>query len=210
MKTKKLIILFLLLSPMVALFTSCPSCDVTTSNRIKYSHKTLILKNLDNSGEQAIESEVLELNKNSYGIRLYLTRERNTIACARQSYSLFFHSAYAFTPARCLPAYIFSPTDSIISIKVFTLNNFDNQHPENSDITNYFKVAQSYSVVKEHIANMPFTYEYDFEAQFEKKLKIDLMLMTAPTRNNPHQFNIQVTLSDKRIFEQETTEIELL
>ena len=195
---------------MVALFTSCPSCDVTTSNRIKYSHKTLILKNLDNSGEQAIESEALELNKNSYGIRLYLIRERNAIVRVRQSYSLFFHSTYAFTPRTCLPAYIFSPTDSIISIKVFTLNNFDNQHPENSDITNYFKVAQSYSDVKEHVANMRFTYEYDFETQFEKELKIDLMLMATTTTNNPHHFKIQVALSDGRIFEQQTSEIKLL
>ena len=80
----------------------------------------------------------------------------------------------------------------------------------NSDITNYFKVAQSHSAVKEHIANMRFTYECDFEAQFEKELKIDLLLMTAPMSNNPHRFKIQVTLSDRRIFEQEITEIQLL
>ena len=176
------------------------------------TYKSLLLKNLDNNGVQATETESLILNKNAFGIRLYLSREENVIANGKQINSFFIQSAYAIS-RMCPPEYIYSPIDSIISIRVFTLNNFDDQHPENSDITDYFKVAQSYSAVKEHIAKMRFTYKHGYgynSKPFEKELKIDLMLMTAPTTNNPYQFKIQVTLSDRRIFEQKTTEIQLI
>jgi len=179
---------------------------------MKYSHKALILKNLDNSGDRAIESEALQLNKNAYGIRLYLNREE-TIARAKQINTIFIQSAYAFTRAECPPEFIYTANDKIISIKVFTLNKFDNQHSENTDITNYFKVAQTYSDVKDYIASIYYSnekVEYQWPEPPEMELKIDLMLMTAPTMDNKHQFKIQVTLSDGRILEQQTTEIQLL
>ncbi len=208
MKTK-LVILFLLLLPIVDLFFACCPCDVTTKH-VKYSHKTLSLKNLDNSGENAIESEASELNKNAYGIRLYLAREKNTIAQnIKQINSIFIQSAYA-TSCECPPEYIFSASDSIISIKIFTLNNFDNQHFENSDITDYFRIAHTYSSVKDHLTSIHYTYEYDIQELTEKTLEIDLLLMIAPEINSNHQFKIQIALSDGRVLEQQTREVKLL
>jgi hypothetical protein len=137
-------------------------------------------------------------------------REKDVVACVKQPNTIFIQSAYAMIDCFCPSEYIFSPTDSIKTINIFTLNDFDNQHSENSDITDYFKVAHSYSSVKNHVANMQFTFEYDIETKFEPELKIDLMLMTVPTANNNQQFKIQVVLSDGRIFEQQTPEIKLL
>jgi hypothetical protein len=212
MKTKKSIILFLLLVPIAELFYSCGPCDDITTKHISYSHKTIFLKNLDNSGAQAVETDSLQLNKNVYGIRLYLTKEKNTVAHTKPINSIFTQSAYAFH-RECPPEYIFSPSDSIKSIKIFTLNTFDNQHAKNSDITSYFRIAHSYSKIEDYVKNMAFTYEYnsDFETFPEKDvMRIDLLLMTAPKTSNNQQFKIQVVLSDGRILEEQTPEIQLL
>jgi len=169
----------------------------------------LLLKNLDNSGEKAIETESLQINKNSYGIRLYLTREKSIIACIKQKKIDFIQSAYA-QDVICPPEYIFSPDDSIVSIKIVTINSFDNQHSENSDISDYFRVAHSYSTIENYVANMLYTYPSDSEVFFEDKLSIDLLLMTTSTTNNKQQFEVQVALSDGRVLKQQTLEIELL
>ena len=208
MKTK-FTITFLLLFPIVNMFYSCV-CDVTTKYE-SYSHKSLLLKSLDNSGAQIVETDNLQINKNAYGIRLYLTREKNVIAHVKQINSIFTQSAYALS-YDCPPEFFYSPSDSIVSIKIVTINNFDKKNSENSDITDYFKIAHSHSTVNNFVANMGFSYGIDgeFEDFAGKEIKIDLLLMTAPTVNNHHRFKIQVELSDKRILEQLTAEIELI
>lgn len=206
---KRLIILFFLLVPIAnLLFYSC-RCDV--EQYINYSHKSLFLSHLDNTGEKAVESESLQFNKNAYGIRLHFQiEEKSAIACVKQINSIFIQSAYATSVESC--PYVYQPFDSIVSIKVFTLCNFDNLHTENSDITEYFKVAQTYSSAKDYVENMSHTQRYRDNGGFTYygKLEIDLMLMTTPTVNNRQQFKVIVELSDGRIFEEQTTEIELL
>jgi hypothetical protein len=205
---KKLIILFLLLVPIIGVFYSC--CDCKPPVPASYSHKTLLLKNLDNNGKWAVETDSLQINKNAYGIRFYLTREKDIIACERQINSIFIQSAYAFSVPDCYD-YIYSATDRIVSIKIFTLNDFDNQHSGNSDITDYFRVAQTYSNVDEFLKTLNYSYEWnEFETFPWKNLIFDLMLMVAPTATNNQQFKVQVELSDGRILEQQTTEIKLL
>ena len=208
---KKLVILSFLLVPIASvIFHSCWNCDPQKS--VSYSHKTLLVKNLDNSKEKTIETEAIQINKNAYGIRLYLTREKYVVACAKPVNSFFIQSTYAAVDPPDCPGYIFSSNDTIVSIKLFTLNKFDNQHSENSEITNYFKIGHSYSSIEDYVAKIRYIYEdyVDFEKSWGQELIIDLLLMTAPTTNNLHQFKIQVNLSDGRILEQLTTEIELL
>jgi hypothetical protein len=207
MKTRW-VILFLLLVPIVSLFHSCWGCDPPAP--ASYSHKTLLLKNLDNSGERVIETETLQINKDAYGIRLYIVTEESIIARAKQTNSVFIQPVYATSVPDCY-RYIYSAIDSIVSINIFTLNDFDNQHSENTNITDYFKIRQTYSSVEEYVKKISYTYECDeFKTLSWKDLIIDLMLMIAPTTTNNQQFKIQVKLSDGRILEQQTTEIELL
>ena len=206
---KKLIILFLLLAPIAnSLFYSC-RCDV--EQFVKYSHKSLLLKNLDNSGEKAVESESLQFNKNAYGIRLYLQIERKVVvASTKQVNSIFVQSANATTVESC--PYVYQAIDSILSIQVLTINDFNNLHTANSEITEYYKVAQTYSSVESYVTNLTHTQTHRDDGGFVHygKIEIDLMLMTAPTMNNRHQFKVRIELSDGRIFEEETTEIELI
>ncbi|MCL1938679.1 MAG: DUF5034 domain-containing protein [Candidatus Azobacteroides sp.] len=206
---KKLTIFFLLLVPIAnILFYSC-RCDV--EQHINYLYKDLILKNLDNSGEKAIESESLQFNKDAYGIRLLLLIEEETaVVRAKQINSIFVQSASATSVESC--PYVYQAIDSIVSIQVFTINDFDNLHTANSEITEYFKVAQTYSSVEDYLTNASYTQVYRDNGWFTYygPLEIDLMLMTVPTINNHHQFRVRMELSDGRVFEEQTTEIELL
>ena len=205
----KLTITFLLLFPIVSVFYSCV-CDVTTKHE-SYSHTTLELRNLDNSGVQITETESLQINKNAYGIRLYLTREKSVVAFNKQGNSIFIQSAYA-TSIECPPEYMYYPKDSIVSIKIVTIKDFDNTHSENSDVTDYFRVAHFYSTIKDYVSSMYYAFgdDLEFENSRNKKITLDLLLMTAPTTNNKQQFEIQVALSDGRLLKQQTAEIELL
>jgi len=167
---------------------------------------------LDNSGASAAETDSPQINKNAYGIRLFLTRERDIIARARQINSVLIQSVHAIT-IYCPPKYIYTARDSIISIKIFTINDFDNQHLAGADITSYFRTPRSFSTVESLVADMGYTswdYFGDGWDYLVRKLRIDLLLMFAPTANNLHQFKVQVELSDGRILEQYTTEVELL
>ena len=209
----RVIVLFLLLVPIVPIFYSCCDCDSITVS-CKYSHKALSLKLLDNSGAAVIESEALQLNKNAFGIRLYLTREgceecgENTVSQNIKQLSTFFaQSAYAFICCDCPPDFAYLPLERIESIKIFTLNNFDSAHPEGSDITDYFRSAGG-SFQK--VENLVSSLYYDWAMQLPSDLTIDLLLMVAPTTDNKQQFKIEVALSDGRILEQQTPEIELL
>lgn len=205
---KKLILLFFLLVPIAgALFHSCCNCDVETQYG-NYSHKTVLLKNLDNSGAEAIESESLQLNKNAYGIRLYLEREKVAVACGNPINSIFVQSAYA-TSCDCPPDFVYYANDSIVSIKIVAINDFDDLHLKNSDVTDCFRVANSFSTIDRHVDKMYYTFEYDFE-HWGRDIKLDLLLMTVPTADNKQQFEVQVALSDGRILKQQTPEVELL
>ncbi|MDH8700975.1 hypothetical protein M2138_000309 [Dysgonomonadaceae bacterium PH5-43] len=210
---KRLVFVFLLLVPVVgALFHTCCPCDKETQHEY-YSHKTMFLKNLDNSGEYVIESESSQLNKNAYGIRLCLEREVIVATYSKRQFnSMFIQSAYA-TSCVCPPEFINHPIDSIVSIKIITVNDFDNQYLENSDVTDCFRIAGSFSEVDDYVAGMQYDYTYDYADNFEyygRNIELDFLLMIPPKANNKQQFEVQLILSDGRILKQQTLEIELL
>jgi len=216
--TKKFLIIFLSLFPIIEIFYSCNPCKGIVTKYGMYSHKTLVLKNLDTSREFFEETEKLQFNKNDYGIRVLITRELNTsysksVSRRQQSNFSFIQSANAFS-YNCPPEYSFSAADSLTSVKIFSINNFDENHLENSDISNYFLVKPLYYDVyfdfEEFIKWLEYTVESNDEHYYDKFLIFDLLLKTAPTTDNKHQFKIVVELSDGRILEQQTSEVELL
>ena len=214
---KRLIVLFFLLVPIAsALFYSCRCPDIEIQYRY-FSHKTLFLRNLDNSGARPVESESLQLNKNAFGIRLVLEREvvysttTPPLNRRKQANSILIQSAYALS--FWCPAFFYSAKDKVESIKIFTMNDFDNQRLANSDITDLFRVARSFSTIENFVANIQYSFDSESESIFERwirELSVDLLLMTPPTASNKHQFEIQVALSDGRVLKSQTTEIELI
>ena len=202
MKIKKLIIIILF--PLIAeIVVSC--CQCTDSLVLYYTNKTLSISNLDNRGSEPIVSSSPSFIKTAYGIRINLVREN--IACIKQTNYFIIQSANA-TSCRCPPITQFLPRDSITSLKIFALNDFDLNHSANSDISDYFKVYKQYSFasINDYLKNLDSTV-YD-EQEFD--LGIDLLLMTAPTLSSKHKFKVQIILSDGRMLEQETSLTELI
>lgn len=203
MKTKKII--FILLLPLILeIVVSC--CECIEPIYQKYTNKALSINNLDNSGREPIVSTSTSIIKTAYGIRIQLLGEK--IAGIERPNSIFIQSAFAFTKCNCPPSYQFLPKDSITTIKILSLNDFNSTHSANSEISDYFKVYKyySFSTIQDYIRNTNPVLNYESDLA----IKIDLLLMTAPTINNQHKFRVQITLSDGRVLEQDTSIIELI
>lgn len=202
MKTKKII--FILLLPLILeIVVSC--CECIEPIFQNYTNKAITINNLDNSGREPIVSASTSILKTAYGIRIQLLGEK--IACIERPISIFIQSAFA-TKCDCPPSYQFLPKDSITSIKILSLNDFNSNHSANSEISDYFKVYKyySFSTIQDYLKNTPAVLNYESDLA----IKIDLLLMTAPTIDNQHKFRVQITLSDGRILEQDTSIIELI
>ena len=189
---------------MAEVAISCCNCIEPVIRH--YTNKTITLSNLDNSAQAPVVSLSDTVIKKAYGIRLQLIREK--MACLeKRRPSLFISSAYAFK-CSCAPAQEYRPKDSIVAIKIFTLQSFDNNHAAGSDLSAYFKVYRSYafSTIEQFVKNSP-TVLFD-DKQVE--LSIDFLLMKPPAINVEHAFKVQFTLSDGRTLEGETSPVKLI
>ena len=86
--------------------------------------------------------------------------------------------------------------------------DFDSNHLANSDISDYFKVYKKYSFtsIKDYLKNSNLVL-FD-ESSLD--MTFDLLLMTPPASSKQQKFKVQITLSDGRILEKETSEIKLI
>lgn len=213
MKSKVLIIFLSVF--IIRLVVSCCDCGETTYT--KYTHFNLSVKNIDNSGEDIVVSTDSLIVKTAYGIQLDILRKP-----IEQESGM---SAIAFTSANavcceCGPEFESTPLDSITDVKVFTINDFNEDYPAGTDISACFNVYtyKSFSSISTYIKNISYVLFYDgYDESYEHtdtyffRLKINLLLMdTSATSQHPHKFKVQVFLSDGRIFEQETPEINLI
>jgi len=197
------IILILMLPLMVELMVAC--CNCLEPTYFDYTNCSLTINNLDNSGAEPIVSQSNIISKDAFGIRVGIKRNEN-ICKVKTNKSLFFQSAYA-RYCDCPPEFQYFPLDSITSVKVITNNDFNSGHLENADVSEYFYVfrGNEFSTIEEYVENIETTL-YDFG---NPTLEFDLLLMTPPTINTEHQFEIIVELSDGRIFNAQTELLEL-
>jgi len=209
MRLKKILIV-LSIPVMAEIAIACCDCLETISKN--YSHKSIVVQHLDNSGEKP-EVTYGSVPKHAYGVRVTFTRE--VVACRAKQTPTFFQSAYAFS-CDCPPELTIAPKDSIVSIHLFAEHDFDPSHPADSDVSDYFKVyfpdAFSFTSIEDYLQPVINYRGYSNlvlfdESQLEEELT--LLLMTPP-ENTVNKFRIQITLSDGRIFEQTTEEIDLI
>jgi hypothetical protein len=203
MKLNKIFIIILF--PLIAeVAVSCCDCLTTTSGR--YTHKNILVHNIDNSGSEIKATTANSVYKEAFGIRIKLNREKT--ACFIPRHSIFIQTAYA-TSCDCPPEIEFLAKDSVTTIKIFTLNDFDAKHSANSDISDYFKVFDqqhfSFSTISGFLKkdNTTLFNERELEAT------LNLLLMTPPSLNKNHSFKIVINLSDGRILQGITTPIDL-
>ena len=197
-------ILIILLFPFIAeVIISC--CDCIEPLIEHYTNKTLLIKNIDNSGSEPVVTTANSVPKEAFGIRTKLRREK--VAFLKPTKSLFIPTAFA-TSCDCPPEKQLYARDSIISIQLYTLNDFDTNHPSNSEVSDYFKIFQgaSFSTIKDYLTKYNTVLYNDNELDFE----FDLLLMIPPSLNKSHSFKLKITISDGRVFEEASTPIELL
>lgn len=125
--------------------------------------------------------------------------------------TLFIPSVNAFS-CDCFPGIISSPIDSITSIQIYTVNEFDPTHPAEADVSDYFHVFEfnEFYGLPEYIdryTNILFDYYID---DFIVPLQWDLLLMSPPSLGIEHQFKVQVNLSDGRILSMLTNKVNLI
>ncbi len=190
MKTKRIIALMLLPLLLDVLIVSC--CDCAPPENTIYTHCSLNIENLSNSGPKTEVSTENEISKHAFGIRLTISRKENI--CINQHLPLFSSSAYAFD-CDC-DRILFQPLDSIKSIEVFTVNDFDSTHLTGSNVSDYFRVYHSggFYPIHEFIKNLDFE-----ESNFLDTIQqFDLLLVRPPQIHIDHQFKVELELTDGR------------
>ncbi len=193
MKTKRIIVLMLLPLLLDVLIVSC--CDCAPPANFSYTNCSLVIQNIDNSGAQPVISEIGEIPKEAFGMRFEITRKENV--CMAKSLPLFSSTAFA-TSCYCPPD-LYHPLDSIVWMKVLTVNNFDSLHLAGTDISAYFKVVnRGYPDIDSFINNSKAVLPYTLDSIFQ----FDVLLLTPADNNGPHEFKVQVSLSDGRLFEE--------
>lgn len=210
MKLKK--VLIVLLMPAVAqIIIACCECGDSVSKN--YSHLSMTIAHVDNAGEKPVVTTSPTVPKNAYGIKVQLQRE--IVACNKSALPTFFQSAYACS---CPPPLTILAKDTITDFRIFSVYDFDTNHSSNSDVSEFFKVYNygSYTSITGYLGsgNSMGSYYGDsfwtLHNESELELEITLLLMTAPKINSTNKFRVQITLSDGRIIEHETTEIDFI
>ncbi|PHN04187.1 DUF5034 domain-containing protein [Flavilitoribacter nigricans] len=202
MKWNKVLVV-LLIPVAVNILSSC--CECLESMFFDYTNCSISVEELDNSRLQPEVSSNKMILKEAFGLRVNVERKQDL--CHQRSTPLFVTSAFAFS-CECPPETVFQPLDSILTIQITTLRDFDDTHLSGSDVSEYFSVLLSteFISIDEFISNLR-NEVYDLEYDI---LKFDLMLMTPPPATGAHQFAVSLELSDGRVLSKSSSIIDLL
>lgn len=199
-------VLLILVSPiLLELIVACCDCPATAT--FSYTNCSLEIESIDNSGPSPISTDVGSIRKEAFGLRVRISRSE--AMCKRKSNSLFMSSAYAFS-CYCPPAFLYFPEDSIVSIHIETVFDFDMEHPSGSDISSYFQAFRTteFFTIPEQIENLHANENtlIDFT---DPTLEFDLLLINPPDVGTEHQFAVKIELSDGRVLEEKSQIIQL-
>jgi hypothetical protein len=210
MNLKKVV--FILILPFLAeVIIACCSCPRERGN--VYTHDYLLINHIDNSGIEPRSTYSEEVNKYSYGIGLVVSRK---VFSMKDDFS---PSVFQVVQAscECPPDRGIVPADAIKTIEVFSIYDFDADHPAQSDVSDYFRVLDSGGLmtIQDFLSNgysdaAPRETRWTMWNTEDRNLKITLLLMKAPEMGASHKFDVRMKLSDGRSLEAETTLVELI
>ena len=191
MRTKRVSIIILTVF-LLRVIISC--CDCPKLNEHKYSYDNLSVYNLDNSGQNPVISLTNIVPSKAYGIEIDFSLIR--VALNRSKTLTVFPEAFA-QDCFCLDSLQYIAKDTITSIDITTIDDFDSQRPANSDVSYLFKILQnnSYVTFQEYI-NQP---EIIYQNKIPEKEILQLFLLQPPQFLGEHKFKIGITLSDNRL-----------
>lgn len=178
MKILKIIFILIVISITQVLFDSC--CDINTT----YNITNFYINNIDNSGPTPIVTTNDTISENAYGIRVSLSTTYTQNTCVQPF--VFVSNSYALA---CKQDYLLS--NKIELFKIFTLNDYDLQHPAGSEVTDLFNglsneygpfININYKIneLNSSLSSLP---EY-----------FDIFLITPPTEGQIHVFRVEMQL----------------
>ena len=180
-------------------------CECVGTFIFNYTNCSISLENLDNSGQEPVESSSNTILKAAFGLRVEVERKKDI--CAKDFKPLFISSTYA-TSCDCPPEETYQPLDSIVSIKIVTLRDFDSAHLGNDPVSEYFSILRSTEFVS--IDEFILSQQYEFYDISNSTLSFDLMLMTPPEKHAEYQFEVLIELSDGRVLSKISDLVELI
>lgn len=212
MKIKKTV-LVLLLPIFAQVLVSC-WCNCNEPKYGTYTNKGFYeVKNLENA--EFLNTTTMEsIPKTAFGLRIEMQRD---IVSQRQSPKTeILPSAYAMSPCEC-PYNKLTAKDSVTTVNIFTVNDFDDKHLAGSDVSDYFRYVNrnsSNGVIKKYATLTEFVKEEPtaiFNADFYKNTKIiDFLMMETPKLGTKHNFRIKIAFSDGRVVEATSLPINLI
>jgi hypothetical protein len=139
-------------------------------------------------------------DQNDYrGLEFGFSIQLQTEVLAEAGYRIdFSNSAAAWS--KCEPD-VYKPKLKITDFNIYTLNEFDNEHPENSDITNYFYSGNFSETNTLYYLNNEFSDLYKV---------MDFRLNNLPSIGTAHKFKLEFVLENGTKITSETKEVTLL
>ena len=207
MKYSKVLILILLPLALDTIISCCDCTDLPYTNYpqgVLYSHTGILASAVDNSGPQAKAVTTDTVPASAFGIRVIVDRQEVQRMARRSG---LIQSAYAFE-CDCIDERYYIPADTLVSIEIISIYDFDATHPAGSDISAYFLAFDSHSYrTPEEMLELSIWYAEDF-----KILEYVFLLMNEPDPllGSLHQFTVRISTSDGRVLEQETDPINLM
>ncbi len=201
MKARHVITFMLLPLLLDVLIVSC--CDCEPPEDFTYSNCTLVTQNLNNSGPAPIVTNEENVPKEAFGLKVVINRKENV--CMKNTPMLFSTSAYAVF-CECFPETNFNGLDSILSLNIFTINDFDSTHLAGSNVSNYFKAYKGSYINLDKYAQL---LQEEFYSLNDTIATGDILLLNVPDNEGPHQFRTEIMLSDGRTLESISPSIRL-
>lgn len=186
-------------------FTVCTNCPDTAN--FKFDYSSINSKYIKFTGERPHGYEYLNTNlitDSVYGLEIKVDYIKTTFNNIK--FYPFISNSYALT---CLgDRYI--PNNEIELVKIFTLNNFDESHLKESEITEYFEIPK-YDEKGRFTGFTSFqlkNFKSDYiEKEYLDSLRIIAFTCKKPTFNNLQKFRIEATLTNDTKLICETPEV---
>jgi len=190
------------LALMAQVIVACVNCNCPPTRTIYFTNSGLLLKNMDLSLTQSMVTNSATISSANYGIQVQLQTTLLTMGKQHANWGLM-QSAYACS---CNEDE-FIGKESISALKIVSNSDFDISHPKNTDLSLYFKARKGATMISiaDYIKSLK-EFKYDNKYAFYE----GIFLQATPTTSKKHQFKLIITLSDGRILEAETTEVELI
>jgi len=139
-------------------------------------------------------TEADSINAADFGIRLNLVNQK----FALNTFTPFVDNLYAFD---CWPSY--TKQDTIVAIRIITINDFNEDFPSDSDVSELFKG----SVFHSDCLSLSDLISRINETDMDAIEHIDLFLKQEPANSSYQRFQITLELRDERILSGEVREV---